>query len=274
MLGASGQIGRIFCALGGTFAGQSAEIIPVFRNTRAFGQGVSWHPGAPVPPGLRADAVVALWGVTRGSDAQLSANSALAEAAIGLARQVGAGRVVHCSSIAVYAPATAPMAEDWPTRPVNAYGLSKLRMEQTALAQSGGGPRSLCLRIGNVAGADSLFAAGRAQGRITLDRFADGAGPERSYIAPRDMARVLAHVALAPLDSLPDVLNVAAPGAVAMQALAGAMGWPVSWRQAPPDARRSVVMDCSRLAALCPMPSDAATAEYLARDVSELGLVA
>ena len=169
MLGASGQIGRFFCALGGTFAGQSAEIIPVFRNTRAFGQGVSWHPGAPVPPGLRADAVVALWGVTRGSDAQLSANSALAEAAIGLARQVGAGRVVHCSSIAVYAPATAPMAEDWPTRPVNAYGLSKLRMEQTALAQSGGGPRSLCLRIGNVAGADSLLAAGRAQGQITLD---------------------------------------------------------------------------------------------------------
>jgi len=87
---------------------------------------------------------------------------------------------------------------------------------------------------------------------ITLDRFADGTGPRRSYIAPGDLARVLAGLARLAPDTLPDTLNIAAPAPVAMEDLARAAGCPVTWRAAPPEAQAEVSLDVNRLAQLLP----------------------
>jgi len=87
---------------------------------------------------------------------------------------------------------------------------------------------------------------------ITLDRFADGTGPRRSYIAPGDLARVLAGLARLAMDDLPDLLNIAAPAPVAMEDLAGAADCPIIWRVAPPEAQAEVSLDTNRLARLLP----------------------
>jgi len=71
----------------------------------------------------------------------------------------GCGRIVYASSMAVYGDAPVPLREDGPARPLNAYGRSKLAMEQMALelaagtsGQGGRAPVVVGLRYGNVYG--------------------------------------------------------------------------------------------------------------------------
>ncbi len=266
LLGASGRVGRLIQAAAQARPG-AAQIVPVVRQGAVPSGGVLWQPGQPVPRGLRADAIWALWGVVPGGG-DLTENRDLALAAQMLAREVGADRVLHCSSVAVYRPAAHPLSEATDTPdPGTPYGAAKLEMERALAAQSGEGPRAVCLRIGNVAGADSLFRAGRAAGQITLDRFADGSGPRRGYIAPGDMLQVLRGLTDCPVDAVSPVLNVAAPGAVAMEALAGAMGWPVAWRAAPPQAVPLVMQDVRLLQSLVPLAPHCADPAHMARDV-------
>jgi hypothetical protein len=122
-------------------------------------------------------------------------------------------------------------------------------------------PGVTLLRIGNLAGADML-AGSAAGGAVTLDRFASGSGPVRSYVGPATLARVLAALAaragaglpavLPPV--LPPVLNVAEPGGIAMADLLRAAGIGFGWRPAPAGAIERVVLDVARLAALVPLP--------------------
>lgn len=258
VLGASGKLGRMMCALG---SGPDLRLIPVYR--RPSPQGLIWSPGQTVPDGLRCDVVLALWGVTGG--ALLDLNTELAVAAQRLAKQTGADRVLHCSSMAVYEPRSDALSETSRTAPIGDYGAAKLAMER-ALSKAPA-PRPVFLRIGNVAGADSLFAAGRAQGRITLTRYPDGHSPLRSYIAPSDLARVLRHLALANLDDLPNTLNVAAPHPVRMGDLAQAMGWPIDWKDVPDDGRQVIVMQTDRLSRFVPPNGFVAAAQSMAQDV-------
>ncbi|SPF79432.1 NAD-dependent epimerase/dehydratase family protein [Pseudoprimorskyibacter insulae] len=223
---------------------------------------VLWSPGDPVPQGLRADCVIALWGVTPGPDKDLMDNVKLAASAQSLAQQVSATRVLHCSSAAVYRPSTDPATEATPVDPQNDYGRAKVAMEEAVAKMPG---HHCCLRIGNVAGADSLFAAIKRGASLTLDQFENGHGPERSYIAPTDLARVLAHLATMPA-ALPPVLNVAAPKATAMQAIADAAGRTVHWRPAPNGANQIVGFDTTLLQSICPLPENSTDADWLVQD--------
>ena len=226
----------------------------------------------------RFDAVIALWGVTSGSAEALAANTDLALRAVEIARAVGARRVFHASSSAVYAPAPQLLPETAPCTPLGAYGAAKLAME-AAIGQAAqadpDGPQQVILRFANLAGGDSLFAAmerakaaactsstsstgGAAQ--ITLDRFADGQGPRRSYIAPHDLARALEVLIAAPLEGAqagmqagaPMVMNCAAGGAISMEDVARAAGVDVAWRPAPEGAAQCVALDVRRLAQYAP----------------------
>lgn len=261
VLGSSGRVGRLL-RLAWDRRPPQADILLQSRD----GDGIRWRPGQPNPFGT-VDAVVALWGVTHGTQADLAQNTALALAAQDIAAECGAARVLHCSSVAVYAPKAGLLAETDPTGPQNPYGTAKLRMEHALAAAPG--PARTILRIGSVAGAESLAASIRhgwenPAAPLCLDRFPDGQGPLRSYIAPSDLARVLVTLALAP--DLPGVLNLGAPAPVRMQDLLGAAHHPFSWQPASATARQSAVMDCSRLAALTGLDARAADPGHIITD--------
>ncbi|MBP0483327.1 NAD-dependent epimerase/dehydratase family protein [Sagittula salina] len=200
-----------------------------------------------VPEAARIDpiqSVLALWG----APGRPQEHPDLAMAAMDLAQAVGAGKVVHLSSAAVYGPVGKPVGEGAPLRPSSDYGRAKVEMEERVRAWTKAhpsGPKPVILRVGNVAGADSLFTNLRTGGRITLDRFADGQGPRRSYIGPDDLSRALAGIVSNP--DLHGVFNLAAPRATSMVEIALATGAEVLWRPAPPEAQQDVVLDVTRL---------------------------
>ena len=222
--------------------------------------GVIWYPGAHLAERVpRVESILALWGVTPASSSDLAGNRQLALDALDLALRLGAKRVLHCSSSAVYAPSEGRLDESRAGGAITAYGAAKLEMERAIAdwtAQHPGGPRSCIMRIANVVGADSLFAAlDRGKARITLDRFADGEGPWRSYITMQSLARVFTHLLSCPLSALPPVVNVASPEPLAMAALVRAAGRGITWRAAPDNAVQRVVLDTRTLSGLLPLPS-------------------
>lgn len=227
------------------------EITPVWCARRSPAD-IVWAPGMDVPDLPRCAAVIALWGPTGGDAAALAQNSDLAQAARHLARACGAGRVLHLSSAAIYGPGMR-MHETRDPAPANAYGASKLAMERVIADLPRDGLRHVILRVANVIGADSLATALRDRIQpVTLDRFADGTGPRRSYIAPGDLARVFAALMRPPEDDLPDILNVAAPEPLAMADLVRAVGHRLVWRDAPASAQPCVSLDTARLGQLLP----------------------
>mgnify|MGYP005845008503 CR=1 FL=1 len=245
--GANGRVGTFLRA-----AWQAEpEITPVWCARRPPAD-IVWAPGREVANLPRCGAVIALWGTTRGDAATLAQNSHLAINALRLARSCGAERVIHLSSAAVYGPG-ARMPETRNPAPANAYGAAKLDMERTIADLPPDGPQHVILRVANVIGADSLSAALRDRTRpVTLDRFEDGTGPCRSYVAPGDLARVFAALLHLPETDLPDILNVAAPAPVAMADLARTAGHQVVWRTAPATAQACVSLDTARLERLLP----------------------
>jgi len=246
--GATGRLGRLLRALW-----PAEDSPPPIWLARRGDADVLW-PGAPAPlPDLPpCAAVVEAWGQTSGDAQTLAQNVDLVAQAVKLAHACGAKRVFHISTAAIYGPGHT-MEETRLPAPVNAYGRAKLDMEHAVAALPRDGLRHVILRLANVVGADSLAPAFQHPERgITLDRFADGTGPRRSYIAPGDLARVLAGLARLATDDLPDLLNIAAPAPVAMEDLAGAADCPIIWRVAPPEAQAEVSLDTNRLARLLP----------------------
>lgn len=192
-----------------------------------------------------ARAIICLAGVTPQRAARtgeaLSANADLAIAAV---RASDGARVFTASSAAVYGATAGVHRETDEARPVSPYGLAKLEMEELALAagQAGGVPVT-ALRIGNVAGADAILA-GWHEG-MQVDQFADGTTPARSYIGPLTLAHCM--YALTRHDTVADVINVAAPGTVAMGDLLDAAGLAWLARPAPAEAIAKVALDVSLL---------------------------
>lgn len=257
LLGASGKLGRMLCDL---WQSRVFSLVPVYRSK---GQGgLAWAPGDPVPEVGRVAAVIALWGVTPGSERNLDDNTRLALAAMDLGKAMGVGAVVHCSSAAVYQPGPQPISEIGSVCPGSDYGRAKLAMEK-AIEEGARGEamRNIILRIGNVAGADSLFANLRSGGRITLDRFADGTSPARSYIAPPDLVRVIE--ALVEDGTAAGTYNVSAPIPTPMGDIARAAGCSIDWREAPETAMPMVWLDTSRLSRILELPPLAAAPDYL-----------
>ncbi|ATG45987.1 Nucleoside-diphosphate-sugar epimerase (plasmid) [Phaeobacter piscinae] len=161
--------------------------------------------------------------------------------------ETGAPRLLLASSAAVYGVAPGPLSEDIPLAPVAPYGVAKAEMEQAAQARAAElGLEISLLRIGNIAGIDAILGGWRAG--FCLDQFADGQTPRRSYIGPRTLAEVLATLIQCP--DLPQVLNIAQPGAVAMGDLLQAAGLDCARRPAPAQAIAEVQLDVTRLIGL------------------------
>lgn len=262
-MGATGRIGAI---LRGVWpAGQG-----VWQARRALPGAVICDPLADPDALARAaqgcGAVLCLAGVTPGavertakSAADFDANTALALAAVRAGAAAGV-RVLLTSSAAVYGNRPGLLREDTPPAPVSDYGRAKVAMEREA-ARLGArlGVAVTSLRIGNIAGSDAILGGWRAG--FALDVFADGTTPRRSYIGPLTLARVLAALAGAP--RVPGVLNVAAPGAVAMGALLDAAGLDWTPRPAPEGAIPEVGLDTAALARLVPLDAGCALPETL-----------
>lgn len=246
--------------------GQNHDLISVVRPEKAGPRDVSWAPGLPFPRDLQCDAVVAAWGVTHGSKSDLDANVTLVRHAQNFGKAAGAERVVHCSSAAVYGCKT-PWTESVKINPVSCYGLAKARMED-AITHATTGPKAVILRIGNVAGADSLFKAGLRDGHVTLDRFPDGRGPIRSYIGPRTLTHVTLWAALS--SETPPFLNVAGASEIGMEDIARAMAWHVSWRPATQTAHQHAVLETDLLQKYLHLGDETAQPSRIAEEVNSI----
>ena len=247
VMGASGCLGRALKR-----AWPAASLQPVWQSRDGAGGGVAWDIlNAPPPHMPHISGVVVLAGVVHGSNADLAANTLLAQAGVDLGRRKRVP-VLVASTQAVYGPQQGLLREDTPVLPQSDYGRAKLKME-LAVA----GPGVTCLRIGNVAGCDALAKA-VAGGAVTLDRFADGRGPRRAMLTATDLVQVI--LALLALPQRPAVLNVARPGLVEMADLLTAAGVPFDWQSAGPEALPELALDVTLLQRIYKLPAVSATA--------------
>ncbi|ATG38059.1 putative NAD dependent epimerase/dehydratase (plasmid) [Phaeobacter piscinae] len=269
ILGASGRIGGI---LRHQWASAGADL-RWQRRARPDGAepvAAGWHvfdpladPEALAAAARGAAAILCLAGPVPGGAAgrdlsahQLMQHRDLAMATLEAAARVrdaetgagtGAPRLLLASSAAVYGAAPGPLSEDIPLAPMAPYGVAKAEMEQAAQARAAElGLEISLLRIGNIAGIDAILGGWRAG--FCLDQFADGQTPRRSYIGPGTLAEVLASLIQCP--DLPQVLNIAQPGAVAMGDLLQAAGLDCARKPAPAQAIAEVRLDVTRLIGL------------------------
>ena len=250
ILGANGKLGKLLRRAWRLCPPEDICANWVSR-TQTTGDEIIWAPGDPIERLGSADGVLALWGGAPESPGFPENNKELAVLAMQIARAAGAQIVIHCSSIAVYGTRPAdPLSESNPCLANGAYGRSKMEMEQAINDRSRAdpdGPAVCVLRLGNVVGADSLRNALIGRNPVILDRFLDGRGPIRSYIAAGDLARVFEAVLSCSGQRVPELLNVAAPEPIHMEQLVREAGKGFEWRPAPDGATQSVVMDTSRL---------------------------
>lgn len=247
--GAGGRLGKLLRRANAGAEDGSARF--VFQSRRP-GADLLWQPGEPFDAWPQSDTLVALWGRTSGTETELAENTELAEMTDTAARACGAKRIFHMSTAAVYGEGRG-LCETDPAVPAGSYGAAKLAMERKVAGfPRRRGVRHCCLRLANVIGADSLAPALIADQPVVLDRFADGGGPQRSFIAISDVLRVLSALARIPADTLPDVLNVCAPLPVTMEDVARAAGKSIVWRPAPGTAIQAVTLNQDRLAGLLP----------------------
>ena len=280
VLGATGRLGRMLHRR--WTGGRIMTPAPVIWQARQpAGEGwLNWDPLAAPWPGdvdLRGGVVVNLAGVTGGDEAALAVNVDLGLAGCEAALSAGARHVFLCSSAAVYGrgrPDGGALSEDDAPAPANAYGAAKLRLEAAARdwAAQRGRPGVTLLRIGNVVGADALIGGARAGHAVRLDPVPGRtSGPERSYIGPDGLARVLAGLAALALEGapLPLLLNLAAPGAVGMAALLDAARLPWHWGPENPAVLPRVELDTTRLEALLPGVAGDGSAEAMVAEWRE-----
>lgn len=256
VLGASGKLGRALRYLHDT--GHTKFAVPPVFQYRANGDGLLWDPLKGTQPEVAFSSIILLAGVTSGDDLHL--NTDLAQAAC----QVADGaRVLIASTQAVYGPQVGTLSEDHPCQPSSAYGTAKLAMEIAVAEQ----PNVTCMRIGNVVGSDAL-TAGMERGAVVLDQFADGRYPQRAMIGPLTLGHILE--ALVRISKpLPQILNLAQPELIGMDALLDAAGVTWTTRTAPDTALTALEMDLTALQNLVDIPT--ANAEDLITEAQLAG---
>lgn len=234
--GAGGRVGRLLRKVA-----PKGRVIWVTRTPSDNGD-VSWDN---LISGVPAGAVILhLAGAVKG---ELSLNARLAQQ---VCNARGSRHVFVASTAAVYRPTASDLQEDTPADPQNAYGAAKLAMERAVRGQG-----VTLLRIGNVAGADSLLGGLVAGTSAILDPVVgQSGGPQRSYIGPMTLWRTFQHLAEMAVAgvNLPEVLNVASPGALAMADLLDAADAPWTYGAQKADTVPRVVLDVSRLSSLMP----------------------
>lgn len=278
IVGASGAVGKLLVPY------WNKEAAPVLLQYRGItppwemGNCLQWNP-AEGPAALKRwvaahappPCLIVLAGVKPFGQRDLSLNASVVEKCLSAAHEIGMRRALVASSSAVYGNhLDRGFREEDETRPVTAYGKAKLDMERFCRRQVAPEMELTYLRIGNVAGADSLLSqviAGRAE-PLVIDRFADGGTPLRSYIGPGTLAELLLQLAGFP-GRLPEILNVGTPDPVEMGALADAAG--LCWNPRPQsDARHQrITLDCGRLWSLLPGQAGASDPAAIVR---QLGL--
>lgn len=251
VLGASGRLGtmlrRHWCEAGLHPIWQFREAP---RDALLLDEILVFDPLSGPPVSAPVDLVISLAGIVPGKG-ELSLNIDLGLAAVNCAIALNARHVMLSSSAAVYGASTKPFCEEDAAYPLSSYGMAKLEMEDIALGLAQRhGLQATMLRIGNVAGADALL--GQRGTRRNLDQFASRQGPVRSYIGPRGLSAVLTSLMRRAYSgiSLPERLNIALRGGVAMADLCKAAGLEVTWQPAPETAVETVVLDAARLADL------------------------
>lgn len=258
--GANGQVGRRILRAWERES-PSFEIAAVARTAGPAWQ--AWTPDMP-PVVEKARAVVGLWGVCSGTLDETRVNVGLAQAAQDLAKQTGADRVIHLSTQSVYGRDCLDADESQTLTPANPYGQAKAEMEE--MLQSAVGPKPVILRVANVIGADAISRSLAGTAPVVLDRFPDGSGPVRSFVGIADLARIIAALSTCPLEDCPDVLNIAAPSDIAMDAILNAASREFTWRDAPETALPRATVSTLRLQqTTLPQPC-ASTAEALVQD--------
>lgn len=278
-MGANGRVGRLIVS---TWANRDSpwHFVPLqYRRpqTHFNSRNIPWDV-SDGPDGLlkwmdrfgALETLIVMAGVTPATSSDMTLNTVIAKAYLDAARVAGIKRVLLASSSAVYGFGDgSPMSEAHSCAPVNTYGKSKLVME--AMARNVAADTNIeicCLRIGNIAGADALLLnASKAtpEAPLIIDRFADGAGPRRSYIGPTQAGDVLAQLACHQ-GTLPPVLNLAGTAPIQMEELAITAALPWRYATAPQTARQSITLDCSVLAALINMPSGTHDAKMITLD--------
>ncbi len=247
--GTGGRLGRLLLRARARDGTGAARLIFQSRGT---GADFRWSPGDPLSRLPECGTVIALWGQTGNDPAALTDNVALTEESRAVAAACGAVRVIHLSTAGVYGPGRA-LTEASPPQPTSEYGTSKLAMEWAVAAMQGqDGIAHCCLRLANIVGADSLTAALTGARPARLDRFGDGGGPVRSYLAASDLLRVFTGLMRLDPAGLPPVMNAAAPAPIEMEALLRAAGRDIVWTPAPPTAVHEVTLDVTRLTRLLP----------------------
>ncbi|WP_405939381.1 NAD(P)-dependent oxidoreductase [Streptomyces sp. NBC_00726] len=174
------------------------------------------------------DAVVNCAGATGGDPVTLAEANARGPAVLceAMALACPSARLVHFGSAAEYGPGTdrIPTAESAATRPLGAYGATKLAGTVTVSASA---LDALVLRVGNPVGPGA--PPGGLPGRVV--RLLREAGPDpaavlrlgdlsayRDFVDVRDVARAVERAVTAP-GPLPRVLNIGGGGAVPVREL-------------------------------------------------------
>lgn len=262
ILGAGGRLGQMLWQHwpeGAQLRGQSRRAVDGLLQFDPLSD-----PKALARASKAADIIICLSGVTpahaAASGDAMHLNTDLALAALDAAPQ--GARVFVASSAAVYGAANGPHSEDGLVAPVNEYGRAKLAMEKAVLSHGQG--RVCVLRIGNVAGADAILGSWREG--MMLDQLPDGSTPRRSYIGPSTLARVVHGLCLA--QSIPDIVNVAAPGMVGMGDLLDAAGFAWTPREPKFDVIPEVSLDTQTLERFYAFEPDECTAPGM---VAQLG---
>ena len=215
ILGASGRLGGL--------------IRPFWQNMNTIWQSRSLQQGFKSldilkdPDGLAtllsgSTAVMCLAGVTPSStNGTLEQNALLAEACLNAAKVAKVGRVFLTSTAAVYGKQTNVLDERCPVQPLSDYARAKIAMEGVASRHD---QVSTVLRIGNVAGADAIL--GNWYPEMEIEQLEDSTTPKRSYVGPATLSRILMELTMC--QTLPPILNVAAPESIHMNELLDSAG--------------------------------------------------
>lgn len=254
-VGSTGRVGRLLRKVWKMSPPRGADV--VFQHRKLSeppnAQNLEWSPlnGAdPLLEETRRGGPFEAMLMFAGSTETPADHAAIARSCLDAAAAVGISRVLIASSSAVYNPdGVGARTEADDLAPQNDNGRAKAEMEKACFAHSFPPAGKCLLRIGNVAGADSLAQnVEKGVSPLEIHQTPAGNGPRRSYIGPITLARVLESLALE-VRELPEVLNIAAPRPIGMDELASAAG--LVWKYGARTGKaRDLILDCGRLASV------------------------
>ena len=200
-------------------------------------------------------------------DRALSDNISIARASVDTAARFGIRKLIIASSSAVYGVGEGkPLTESSSPVPLNAYGRSKLEAENLILGNKPDNISITFLRIGNVAGADSLLMNAMINpDNIQIDTFEDGMTPRRSYIGPITMAKAIDTLARSNQHDLPPIINFACPSPIRMANLIEASGLRWTPNYQPDNKAQNITLDCTLLSELIGRSNIESNAERIKR---------